>query len=246
MGARIMRARVTAIHLAAPLAIALALGMTSARAASVSPLPVEIRPDERARLERVAEAASVATRVATEPFLARREIFEYLLDHPEFATHVTRTLRLARYRIWRTSDGMFLDDGWGATGHFSVVHAVAGRRVMYARGAYRQTVLPTINGEAVAMIEYEITPAGDGRDLVHATVSGFVKLDSGILALATKIVGPIAQRKADLEARRLMRTFARVSRAIEDNPADLYERLRQRPDVPARELQEFGRLLNLR
>jgi hypothetical protein len=236
----------TTVRLAALLAIALALGMASARAASVSPLPVEIPPVERARLERLAEAASVATRVETEPFLTRRDVFEYLLDHPEFATHVTRTLRLARYRIWRTPDGMFLDDGWGATGHFAVIHAVTGQRVMYARGAYRHTLLPTINGEAVAMIEYELTPVGDGRDLVHATVSGFVKLDSSVLALATKIAGPIAQRKADLEARRLMRTFARVSRAIEDNPADVYERLRQRPDVPERELQEFGRLLNLR
>ena len=241
-----MRAWLAAIRLAALLTIALALGIPDPRAASAPTLPVDIPPDERARLERVAEAASVATRVETEPFLTRREIFEYLLDHPEFATHVTRTLRLARYRIWRTADGMFLDDGWGATGHFSVVQAVAGRRVMYCRGVYRQAVLPTINGEAVAMIQYEVSPAGDGRDIVHATVSGFVKLDSGILALATKIVKPIAQRKADLEARRLMRTFARVSRAIEDNPGDVYERLRQRPDVPARELEEFGRLLNLR
>jgi hypothetical protein len=233
-------------RLAVLLVTALALGMASARAASVSPLPVGIPPLERARLERLAETASVATRVETEPFLARRDVFEYLLDHPVFATHVTRTLRLARYRIWRTPDGMFLDDGWGATGHFAVIHAAAGQRVMYARGAYRQMLLPTINGEAVAMIEYEITPAGDGLDIVHATVSGFVKLESSVLDLATKIAGPIAQRKADLEARRLMRTFARVSRAIEDNPADVYDRLRQRPDVPERQLQEFGRLLNLR
>jgi hypothetical protein len=228
------------------LAIALALGSTGAWAAALSSIPREIPADERARLERVAEEASVSTRVETEPFVTRREVFEYLLDHPEFATHVTRTLRLARYRIWRTPEGMFLDDGWGATGHFSVVHAAAGRRVMYARGAYRNTLLPTINGEAVAMIQYEVTPAGEGRDLVHATVSGFVKLDSGILSFATKMAGPLAQRKADLEARRLMKTFARVSRAIEESPADVYERLRQRPDVPVRELAEFGRLLNLR
>jgi hypothetical protein len=215
-------------------------------AIAVAPLPPDLPADERTRLERVAEAASVATRVATDPFFTRREIFEYLLDHPDFATHVTRTLRLARYRIWKTSEGMFLDDGWGATGHFAVVHAAAGRRVMYARGAYRQTLVPTINGEAVAMIEYDITPAADGRDLVTATVSGFVKLDNSLLAMATKLAGPIAQRKADLEARRLMRTFARASRAIEENPADVYERLRQRPDVPIRELLEFGRLLNVR
>ena len=241
-----MRAPSLRTLLAALLLAVLSLGTLGALAASVVVLPLEMPADERARFDRLAEAAAVATRVDTEPFLTRRDIFDYLLDHPDFATHVTRTLRLARYRIWRTPEGMFLDDGWGATGHFSVVHADASRRVMYARGAYRQAVLPAINGEAVVMIEYEATPAGDGRDRVRATVSGFVKLDSSALSLAIKIAAPIAQRKADLEARRLMRTFARASRLIDGNPADVYERLRQRPDVPARELEEFGRLLHRR
>jgi hypothetical protein len=228
------------------LTMAIALGSAGAGAASVASLPADIPADERARLERVAEAASVSTRVDTEPFFTRRPVFEYLLDHPDFATQVTQALKVARYRIWRTSDGMALDDGWGTTGRFALVHSAAGRRVMYARGTYRHMLLPSINGEAIAMIEYDVTPAGAGRDLVHATVSGFVRLDSALLAVAAKIAGPIAQRKADLEARRLMRTFARVSRAIEDNPADVLERLRQRPDVSARELDEFVRLLNPR
>ena len=238
-----MQRRPTRTLLAALLVAVLSLGALGALAAPVVVLPMEMPPDERARLDRLKEAAAVATRVDTEPFVTRRDIFDYLLDHPDFASHVTRTLRLARYRIWKTPEGMFLDDGWGATGIFSVVHADPSRRVMYARGAYRQAVLPAINGEAVVMIEYEATPVGDGRDRVRATVSGFVKLDSSALALAIKIAAPVAQRKADLEARRLMRTFARASRAIDEKPADVYERLRQRPDVPARELEEFGRLL---
>jgi len=225
------------------IALALGLGVATAHAASVVTLPADMAAAERIRLERIAAAAAVSARVETEPFFTRRAIFEYLLDHPEFATHVTRALRLARYRIWQTPEGLYLDDGWGATGHFAVVHTAPGRRVMYARGSFRQPVLPTINGEAVTMIEYAVTPAGDGRDRVQATVSGFVKLDSGFMALATKLAGPIAQRKADLEARRLMRTFARASRAIDDNPADVYDKVRQRPDVPVRELEEFARLL---
>jgi len=237
-----MRAR----RFIALLLIVLALGTSSVRAASVVTLPMEMAADERARLDRLAEAAAVSTRVDTEPFLTRREIFDYLLDHPDFASHVTRTLRLGRYKIWKTPEGMYLDDGWGATGHFAVIHTAARQRVMYARGAYRQAVLPAINGEAVVMIEYAATPAGDGRDRVRATVSGFVKLDSATLTMAMKVAAPIAQKKADLEARRLMRTFARVSRVIDDNPMDVYERLRQRPDVPARELEEFGRLLRSR
>jgi hypothetical protein len=237
-----MRAR----RLAALLLIGLALGTSSVRAASVVTLPMEMAADERARLGRLAEAAAVSARVDTEPFLTRREIFDYLLDHPDFASHVARALRLGRYKIWKTPEGMYLDDGWGATGHFAVIHTAARQRVMYARGAYRQAIMPAINGEAVVMIEYAATPTGDGRDRVRATVSGFVKLDSATLTMAMKVAAPIAQKKADLEARRLMRTFARVSRLIEDNPTDVYERLRQRPDVPARELEEFGRLLSRR
>jgi hypothetical protein len=226
--------------------VAAGLALAASGGAAVVVLPMGMAPDERARLERLAGDAAVAARVDTEPFLTRREIFDYLLDHPDFASHVTRTLRLARYRIWQTPEGMFLDDGWGATGHFAVIHAGARQRVMYARGSYRQVPLPAINGEAVVMIEYEATPNGDGRDRIRATVSGFVKLDSAIVSMATKLAAPIAQRKADLEARRLMRVFARVSRRIDDDPMDVYAQLRKRPDVPARELEEFGRLLSRR
>jgi hypothetical protein len=240
-----MRPPFAPVPLIAPLLLGFALA-TSAVGSSVVTLPTEMPADQRARLERLAEAASVSARVDTEPFLTRREIFDYLLDHPDFASTVTRTLRLGRYKIWRTPEGMYLDDGWGATGHFAVIHASVRRRVMYARGAYRQAVLPAINGEAVVMIEYESTPVGDGRDRVRATVSGFVKLDNSMFALATKLAGPIAQRKADLEAQRLMRTFAKVSRRIDDNPMDVYEQIRQHPDVQARELEEFGRLLTRR
>ena len=44
--------------------------------------------------------------------------------------------------------------------------------------------------------------------------------------------GPLVQKKADREARQLLRVFAQVSRAIEDNPADVYAKVREHPDVP--------------
>ena len=54
-----------------------------------------------------------------------------------------------------------------------------------------------------------------------------------------------AQSKADTEARRLMKVFARVSQAVQENPAGVYEQLRQRPETPRRELEEFRQLLHL-
>ena len=209
-------------------------------------LPESIPPEERARLMRLAEAASVNTQVVAEPFRLRSAIFEYLMDHPEFATHITQTLKLGRYRIWSTPEGLYLDDGWGTTGHFNVVYAARGVRVWYAVGQYKPKILPTIKGQAVVMFGYGFQPEADGRDVVNTTVSGFVTLDSRVLAAASRLASSIAQNKADSEARKMVKVFARVSQAVEDNPAGLYEQLRQRPTTPRRELAEFRQLLNLR
>ena len=207
-------------------------------------LPQQIPPTERVKLEQVIENAFVSTRMEAEPYVARPEIFEYLLDHPEFATHVTRALKVARYRIWRTPEGLFLDDGWGTQGHFEVVYAEAGMRVMYARGRYDPPLLPAIRGQAVVVMEYGFRPAGEGHTVVATTITGHVNLENRFLRIVGTLVNPIAQAKADREARQLLKVFARVSRAIDERPDEVYEAVRQRPDVPRQELAEFRHLLD--
>lgn len=220
--------------------------LSSAWAARPKPsLPAEIPAKDRVALERVAEDSSVSTRVNAEPFVARPAVFEYLLDHPEFATHVTRALRFARYRIWQTPEGLFLDDGWGATGHFTVVYAGNGTRVMYASGQYQQRVLPDIHGQAVVVIEYGFRPASEGRAVVTTSVTGFVKLESSFWSLASKLASTAASDKAEREALRLMKVFARTSRAIEDDPRGVYHRVLERPNVPRDDLEGFRRLLSI-
>jgi len=43
-----------------------------------------------------------------------------------------------------------------------------------------------------------------------------------------------------------VKLFAKVSRAVEEDPAGVYAKLRDRPDVPRAELEEFRALLALR
>jgi hypothetical protein len=208
-------------------------------------LPADVAHGEQTRLAGIAQNASVKTRVDAEPFLTRRRVFEFLLDHPDFASQVTRALELGRLRIWPATEGFFLDEGWGTTGTFRVVHAEAGRRVFYARGQHRLRMLPDIAGEAVVLIDYRYAPEGDRRDLVMTTVAAFLKLDSRILGSMLKLGGPIAQRKADHEARSLVRLFAKVSRAIEKDPTAVYARLRERSDVSQTYLEGFRTLLGV-
>ena len=222
-------------------ALVLALVGVAAGAA----LPPDLPSAHRARLEAIAQAATVSTRVEAEPFLSRPDVFQFLLDHPEFATRVTRVLKVARYRIWREADGLHLDDGWGAVGRFDIVYAAEGTRVMYARGIYQKRLLPDIHGEAVVMIEYAVRPGADGKTLIAPVVTGYVKLDSGVLAAAMKLVTPIARAKADREARTLVKVFAKVTQAIDEQPAALVRDLAHEPDVSPADLAAFRKLLNL-
>ena len=231
--------------LIAALLMAMSLTLASpVRAGRLVPaLSGDIPAAVRARLAPIVDEASLSTRVQGNSFVARRDVFEYLLEHPVFATHVTRALRAARYRIWQTTGGLMLDDGWGAVGAIEVVYGAPGVRVIYAKGEYQQTLLPTIRGQAVVTIDWTATPGPEGKQVIAPTVGAFVKLDSRLMSMANALAGSIAAAKAEKESHRLVRVFEKTTRAINDNPGAVLETLRQRPDMPQRELEEFGRLL---
>jgi len=221
--------------------------LTSSADAAAPPLavPASVAPGPRAQVETVARDPFVSTRVEGPRHAMRPEVFEYLLDHPDFASHVTRALGLARYRIWRASDGMWLDDGWGTRGTFSVVYAARGMRLYYARGAFDQRFLPQMRGEAVAVFEYDFSSDGEGRTMVASRATGYLQVDNKFLRTLGKVAAPFVQAKADKEAGQLLRVFARASRAIEENPAEVIQKVSARPDVPRQELERFRELLRV-
>jgi hypothetical protein len=233
------------VHVVVLAAVVLTTGPAPVPAGPAPELPAQLPAATRARLQPITDRSSLAVKVEGQTFVGRPDVFEFLLDHPDFATHVTRALKLARYKIWRTPDGLGIDDGWGTVGTFEMVWAAAGHRVMYARGVYQQKVLPDIHGQAVVSIDYAVQPAASGSSAISTAVTGFVKLDSRLLAMASKVASSIARAKGEKEARSLVKLFAKTTHAIESDPAGVFDKVRQRPDVPPAELEEFRRLLNL-
>src|SRR5437899_9356907 len=126
-------------------------------------LPADLPQAERDRLSQVTERVSVTARSNGEAFRVRRDVFEYLLDHPDFATHVIRALEIGRYRIWREPDGLWLDDTAGALVRFRIAYATRGSRIFYLQGRYQPQVLPAIHGRVVVLLDYTIKPQADGK-----------------------------------------------------------------------------------
>jgi hypothetical protein len=204
-------------------------------------LPAGVPPADRARIENVLAKATVSTRVEIDPYPLRLDVFDYLLDHPEFATQVTRTLKLARYRIWRTTDGLNLDDGWGVTGLITPLYGGGeGRRVAYARGRFEQGFLPDIRGQAVILLHYSGGPGPSGRPALATSIEVFAQLESGMVAT---FAGSLAKSKAMEEGLYVLKVFSRLSTQLEGRADELLAELGRRPDVSRQELEGFRRLL---
>lgn len=203
-------------------------------------LPPGVPPAELARIEKVLAQATVSARVETAPYPLRLDVFDYLLDHPDFATQVTRALKLARYRIWRTADGLNLDDGWGVTGLITPMYGGRGLRVIYGRGRYEQGVLPDIRGQAVILLRYADGPGPSGRPTLATSMEVFAQLDSVMLAT---LAGSIAKSKATSEGLHVLKVFSRLSTQLERRADEVLAELGRRPEVSRPELDGFRKVL---
>ena len=208
--------------------------------ATAPALPAGVPAAERARIEKVLAHATVFTRVEIEPYPLRVDVFDYLLNHPDFATQVTRALKLARYRIWVAPDGLNLDDGWGVKGVITPFYGDKGLRVVYARGRYQQKVLPDIRGQAIIFVHYGDRGAEGKPPALATSMEVFAWLDSSVIA---SVAGSVAKAKATSEARHALNVFSRLSTHLELRADEVLAELARQPDVSRPELDEFRRLL---
>lgn len=86
-----------------------------------------------------------------------QEIFEYLLDHLEICAVMGRMLEISNYQSRREPDGrIFGDNGKGATGYLTLLHAEKGERIWFLEG--KKEGLFTVRGSSVLVLKYKALP----------------------------------------------------------------------------------------
>jgi hypothetical protein len=179
------------------------------------------------RVREVTEHAIFSRDLHGIPVKSSPTVFDFRLDHPDFAATAGRILGIVKYRIVKERDGIFWgDDAHGATGTFV------------------KRFLPTIRGRILLVIAYEHRTDETGESHVINHVRGYLRIDNrilGILArIARPVVGPIVDKK-------VLRTFAAASRLTEQaslDPAALYDALAANPEINKNNLREFRKTLD--
>src|SRR5262245_15254807 len=171
---------------------------------------------DRARAASVLSHEIFAQRVTGIRYRSREAVFEFLLDHPDFAASIARALRLGQYQVDRVGDEYVGDDARGARGVVRLLYADPGRRLYHLEGRYDANGLPSIVGEMLVLFEYRHEDDGAGSTVVDSSLTGHVKIDTpgvGLLAgVLTGLARPVVTRAVEQKVRRFFHTVARVSR----------------------------------
>ena len=84
-----------------------------------------------------------------------------------------------------------------------------------------------------------------GRQQVATVLTLLCRSPARSSAPAAAWAGPSCRRRPIEQPACSWRAFSKVSRAIKENPARVYARVRAHADVPKQELEEFRKLLRV-
>lgn len=195
------------------------------------------------RVRDVVADAFAAREVRDITFRSRPEVFDFLLDHPDFASEVGLALRRGKYRVWRVGDAYESDDGAGARGRMWQVLREGGRRVFYIEGRYEGVMLPTFTGRMVVMLDTDYIEGPDGLTYCEARFASFVKFDTFMTGFLVRAAQGLSQVRVERQVRNFFKHVAAVNRRAYDDPEGLADELEGRPGVSPALMTRFREVL---
>ncbi len=205
-------------------------GITAERP-GIIPDPFFHHPTSR-ELREVIEGAVFVGEKRGVAFRGHRMVFEYLLNHLDFASQLARALDLSDFVIEQTENGSYEATtprgGWAL---LKVIYADREKRVVLAQGKY---------GRAVAVLQYASFQDG-GESYMVNDLYGYVRADNPILNLLLGFFGGTVHNRVE----QVFLSVAELSERAYDAPDSFTEDLLDHPEVQTGHLLRFAKILQI-
>lgn len=165
-----------------------------------APVPLEeLAPAVRPRVAGVLEHPTLSARGQLEAFHCRPNLYFWLLDHPDAAARLWRSLGAKCTDILARNDGGFSwKDAQNGEIHWHPILRTPRQHIWYAEGRVRPGVLlPSVPVRAVVVMNHQEGSDGNGKAAVRHQMDMILHTDSRAVKLATRLFGASAPRLAE-------------------------------------------------
>jgi hypothetical protein len=217
----------------------------AANGAEENSAPPEARfPNHLLQGEKAAEARKLLKdytlfRERSSTYQSSIKVYDYLWDRMPLSATMIRVLEFATYKIDKLPDGSYsLDTGTGVRAHIWIMDGGEGLKIIYGHGTYRGWLIRSLGGRATAAIGYKPEKDGD-KTLVKNTLMVFVKVDNVVVDFFIKTFDWLIRLVVRNQIGHASSAAQKLTEAVAQNPAKVYDALRKSPEVSQEELEEF-------
>jgi hypothetical protein len=200
-------------------------GATAPRGTTLIPEIPEFRleqvpPPLRDGVRRTLSQPTLFTHGPSEVFHGQPAFYHWLLDHPDQAVRLWRSLGAKCMEITDRGNGRFgWADGEGSELHWDTVFQSALFRVWYAEGSVRPApLLPTVSVRAVVVLRHADSSDRVGAAVIHHQANMYVHSDSKTVAIITRLMGASAPRIAEQCVAQLEMFFSALVWYLDQHP----------------------------
>jgi hypothetical protein len=200
-----------------------------------APVPLdELAPPIRDRVRVVLEHPTLSSRGPLEAFRCRPSIYFWLLDHPDVAMRLWRSLGAKCSDIHALGEGNFAwRDAQNGEVHWQTIVRTGKQRVWYAEGRVKAgPLLPAVSLRAVVVLNHQEGSDGKGKPAVRHQMDMILHTDSRAVSLAARLFGASAPRLAEEYVGQMEMFFGALAWYLTEHPdkaAALFEELKLSP-----------------
>jgi len=187
-------------------------------------------PDVVSAVEHVWSEPTLRRTVQGPPARAPFDAYLAFVDTPDVTAAAARFRKLARYEVEPLDDDRYVaDDRDGARGMYRVLVREPNRRVMVSWGQHSGSILGTIRGSALTVLDLTTHD-----DAVEQTLTAYVRIDNRVAAAIAKLLVPLFGYLADRKLVEGIRVSAAIAEWAVEQPAEFCAWLAQEPLGPER------------
>lgn len=179
-------------------------------------LPAEIQQQVR----HIVQRPTLSATGPAEEFLGRPAVYQWLLDHPNYASQAWRRLGTPCLEITDRGDGKFgWTDNQGTDLFWKTIYRAPEMQIWYAEGRARPALLlPTITMRAVVVLRHRARVDASGRPHIRHQADVFIQTDSAAAALVARLLGPSVPHLAEQGVTQMQLFFSALTWYLERHP----------------------------
>jgi hypothetical protein len=180
----------------------------------------ELTPVVRERVRAVLEHPTLSSRGPLEAFHCRPALYYWLLDRPDVAVRLWRSLGAKCTDIQARGDGAFVwKDAQNGEVHWQTVLRTARQRVWYAEGKVKPgLMLPSVPIRAVVVLNHQEGTDSSGKPAMRHQMDMILHTDSRAVNLATRLFGASAPRMAEEYVGQMEMFFGALAWYLTEHP----------------------------